>query len=401
MPSALLLWGADFSGKLSVALELARVLSCEEGEAVWGCSCKACAAQKLLIHPNTILTGGRYFYEEVSACAEVLRKKDSPALRYLFIRAVRKLLRRFDAFLWEDRETDLKRLTPTLAAAEDAVSSLAREKEISPEEIGKITQVALEAVKKICETVNLGTIRIDLLRRVSAWTHVGASGAQKIIIIENADKMLEASRNSLLKILEEPPAHVRFILTTTRRAAIPLTILSRLRTYRFLPRGEDADKQVLTKIFREDSPEGSLKEFFSSSRGIVPAELTASARDFLEKATSRTEAFSAVMAQDESWFTDKTLFRVFLEELPGHSVSLFGILHFRFAKTTLRVAGHFIRCLHRFRSGSLKSGWLWCAQRGNPWTSTIYPHRFLPKDCIPLWGGRDAQVYIQAPDKAG
>jgi len=30
LPSSLLLWGPDFSGKLSVALELARVLSCEE-----------------------------------------------------------------------------------------------------------------------------------------------------------------------------------------------------------------------------------------------------------------------------------------------------------------------------------------------------------------------------------
>ena len=314
LPSALLLWGPDFSGKLSVALELARVLSCEE-EAVWGCGCKACAAQRLLTHPHTILIGGRYFYEEACACAEVLRKTGALPARYLFVRAVRKLLRRFDAFLWEDREADLRKIAPAFAAAQEAVDSLLPGEGLSAEKTAELAASAREAVKKICEAVNLDAIRIDLLRRASAWTHVGASGAQKILIIENADRMREEARNSLLKILEEPPAHVRFILTTTRRAAILPTMLSRLRTYRFLPRGEEADRQVLAKIFREDYPMGSLRDFFRSSRGASPAALSSRARDFLTKAASRAEAFSAFLARDDSFFTDKTLFRIFLEEL--------------------------------------------------------------------------------------
>ena len=46
------------------------------------------------------------------------------------------------------------------------------------------------------------------------------------LIIENADKMQEGSRNAMLKILEEPPEHVVFILATTELHKIPATVLS-------------------------------------------------------------------------------------------------------------------------------------------------------------------------------
>ena len=45
--------------------------------------------------------------------------------------------------------------------------------------------------------------------------------------------MLDASKNALLKILEEPPKNLTFILLTTNRNALLPTILSRLRPYYF------------------------------------------------------------------------------------------------------------------------------------------------------------------------
>ncbi|MDR1931207.1 MAG: hypothetical protein LBQ57_00140 [Spirochaetales bacterium] len=310
LPSSILLWGPDFSGKLSVALELARVLSCEEKQARWSCGCKACEAHRLLAHPHTILIGGRYFYEETSACADSLIKTGSLAARYLFIRAVRKLLRRFDAFLWEG-DPDFKKIMPLLGAAEEAVEQLLPEKELpSGEKLAQISEAACGAVKKICEAINPDSIPIALLRRAVSWSHAGASGAGKVIIIENADKMRDSSRNSLLKILEEPPPHVTFILTTPRRAAILPTILSRVRTYRFIPRTREANRQVLEKIFRaEASRFENLRDFFRVFQGIDPLALRTEARAFLEKAG--TGAFPG----EESWFTDKTKFRIFLHEL--------------------------------------------------------------------------------------
>ncbi|MDR1316159.1 MAG: hypothetical protein LBK13_04720 [Spirochaetales bacterium] len=316
LPAAILLWGPDFSGKLSVALEIARVLSCEGKAAsrgAWGCGCRACGDHRLLIHPHTLLAGGRYFYQEAAACAETLRKTGGLPGRYLFIRAVRKLLRRFDPPLWEDEEAKLQKALPFIAAAEEALEEILPEKDLpSGDRLASLTKSALEAVRKICAAVNLDSIPIALLRRISSWSHIGVYGGAKIVIIENADRMNDYARNSLLKILEEPPPRTSFILTTTRRAAMLPTILSRVRTFRFLPRDAQADAQVLKKIFREESGDGAnLEDFFRAFEGIDPAALRMRVRTFIST-TIRGEEFPL---EEDPWFTDKAKFRVFLREL--------------------------------------------------------------------------------------
>ena len=55
-----------------------------------------------------------------------------------------------------------------------------------------------------------------------------------------------AAFNALLKILEEPPAHLMFILATTELHKVPATILSRCQRFSFkriLPR--DMERQLL------------------------------------------------------------------------------------------------------------------------------------------------------------
>ena len=61
--------------------------------------------------------------------------------------------------------------------------------------------------------------------------------------------MLDASKNALLKILEEPPKNLTFILLTTNRNALLPTILSRLRPYYFQERKEEEQKEVIERVF--------------------------------------------------------------------------------------------------------------------------------------------------------
>jgi DNA polymerase-3 subunit gamma/tau len=63
--------------------------------------------------------------------------------------------------------------------------------------------------------------------------------------------MLDEARNSLLKILEEPPETACVILTSSREEALLPTILSRLRPYRFNPRTEGEEAEVLRRVFRD------------------------------------------------------------------------------------------------------------------------------------------------------
>ena len=58
-------------------------------------------------------------------------------------------------------------------------------------------------------------------------------GHKKIYIIDEVHMLTREAFNALLKTLEEPPAHVIFIMATTEPEKIPMTILSRCQRYEF------------------------------------------------------------------------------------------------------------------------------------------------------------------------
>ena len=58
-------------------------------------------------------------------------------------------------------------------------------------------------------------------------------GKYKVYIIDEVHMLSNSAFNALLKILEEPPEHVVFILATTNPEKIPATIISRTQIYRF------------------------------------------------------------------------------------------------------------------------------------------------------------------------
>ncbi|MEN6310429.1 MAG: DNA polymerase III subunit delta' [Acidobacteriota bacterium] len=70
-------------------------------------------------------------------------------------------------------------------------------------------------------------------------------GKRRVFIIEDADKLNEASANSLLKVLEEPPLFSHIILVTASPFLIVPTILSRCRTLAFSPVGREEIEEIL------------------------------------------------------------------------------------------------------------------------------------------------------------
>jgi DNA polymerase-3 subunit gamma/tau len=71
------------------------------------------------------------------------------------------------------------------------------------------------------------------LRDKSAIAPVAAS--HKIYIIDEVHMLSTPAFNALLKIIEEPPAHIVFILATTEIQKVPATILSRVQRFHFRP----------------------------------------------------------------------------------------------------------------------------------------------------------------------
>lgn len=71
-----------------------------------------------------------------------------------------------------------------------------------------------------------------------------ARGQYKIYIIDEVHMLTTEAFNALLKTLEEPPLHVKFVFATTEPHRVPLTILSRCQRFNFrrIPTAEIADK---------------------------------------------------------------------------------------------------------------------------------------------------------------
>ncbi|MDB5186006.1 MAG: polymerase subunit gamma/tau [Candidatus Saccharibacteria bacterium] len=85
--------------------------------------------------------------------------------------------------------------------------------------------------------------RIDEIRELRERVHSApTSGKYKVYIIDEVHMLTKEAFNALLKTLEEPPAHVIFILATTESHKLPETIISRTQRYTFKP--IDAEKVV-------------------------------------------------------------------------------------------------------------------------------------------------------------
>ena len=83
---------------------------------------------------------------------------------------------------------------------------------------------SFDTIRLIGES-SLGIEEIRLMQKSVFLTPV--KGNKKAIILENAQTLTPEAQNALLKLLEEPPAHAIFLLSTTTSDSLMPTILSR------------------------------------------------------------------------------------------------------------------------------------------------------------------------------
>ena len=79
-----------------------------------------------------------------------------------------------------------------------------------------------------------------------------ARGRFKVYIVDEVHMLSGAAFNAFLKTLEEPPAHVVFILATTDPKKIPATVLSRCQRFDFRPIPPELLTASLTRILEEE-----------------------------------------------------------------------------------------------------------------------------------------------------
>ena len=86
-------------------------------------------------------------------------------------------------------------------------------------------------VLEIDAASNNGVDHVRMLRDEAVYTP--SEVAKRVYIIDEVHMLSIAAFNALLKIIEEPPAHLMFILATTELHKVPATILSRCQRFSF------------------------------------------------------------------------------------------------------------------------------------------------------------------------
>ncbi len=108
---------------------------------------------------------------------------------------------------------------------------------------------------------------VDAIRELrDSVGYMPSSGRNKVYIIDEVHMLSTAAFNALLKTLEEPPAHVVFILATTEAQKIPNTILSRCQRFDFRRIPSRQIAQQLTKICDADGVKTSQDALWSIAR---------------------------------------------------------------------------------------------------------------------------------------
>ena len=88
----------------------------------------------------------------------------------------------------------------------------------------------------------------DIREIIESVRYMPASARYKVYIIDEVHMLSKAAFNGLLKTLEEPPEHVKFIFATTEIRQVPVTVLSRCQRFDLRRLGADDTQKLLHKV---------------------------------------------------------------------------------------------------------------------------------------------------------
>jgi len=229
---AYLFTGPEGTGKESVAFELAKLVNCGQvrnGASPEACGrCESCRMIDDFMHPNV---------EYVFPVESVLLEQSDPS------------------------KAENKRI----AEARERYEALIEKKKRNP-----------FFTPSMDRSMGILTDQVAALQQKASF--MPPEGGKKVFIVSQPEKLLTAAANKLLKLLEEPPEHVLFILVTSRPESVLPTIRSRCQVLKF-PRIRPADMELWLSSAHAQLGEETRRFIVNFSRGNLgtAAELAATA----------------------------------------------------------------------------------------------------------------------------
>ncbi len=150
---------------------------------------------------------------------------------------------------------------------------------------------------------------VDSVRSIIESVNYKAVGKMKIVILDEVHMLSTGAFNALLKIMEEPPKHVLFILCTTEVHKIPATIVSRCRKFQFETIHEDVivDKlRYINQVIGKEAEEDALHLVAKAAKGSMR-----DAESIYEAFIDTDDVITAQYVRDTLGFTsDENVFAI-------------------------------------------------------------------------------------------
>lgn len=140
-------------------------------------------------------------------------------------------------------------------------------------------------------------------------------GLKKVYIIDEAHMLTKEAFNALLKTLEEPPAHVIFILATTELEKILPTIISRCQRYDFKPLDLEEMKAGLEHILKEENlsmTDDVYPVIYENSSGSMRDSISILERLIV---TANGKEINLKIAEDTLRITPSSRIKIFLNKI--------------------------------------------------------------------------------------
>ena len=140
-------------------------------------------------------------------------------------------------------------------------------------------------------------------------------GLKKVYIIDEAHMLTKEAFNALLKTLEEPPAHVMFILATTELEKILPTIISRCQRYDFKPLDLEEMKSGLEHILKEENlsmTDDVYPVIYENSSGSMRDSISILERLIV---TANGKEINLKIAEDTLGITPSSRIKIFLNKI--------------------------------------------------------------------------------------
>lgn len=159
----------------------------------------------------------------------------------------------------------------------------------------------------------------DMRSLIDTARYLPSSARYKIFIIDEVHMLSNSAFNALLKTLEEPPPHVKFIFATTESRKIPVTILSRCQRFDLKRVEVDALAKHLANITAKEqgqAEEEALKLIAIAAEGSVRDALS-----LLDQAMARGEHITPALVRQMIGGADNTAIFRLLETLLAGDVA--------------------------------------------------------------------------------